>query len=328
MRHHFTESNAEWAGAAHGRRRQCLAVRVAVLWIPIFLSVEDSEGVVHEVLQGEGGEQGDALMPALYSLGQHDALVAIQGRLAQDERLMAFLDDIYAVGDRPERSGAAHTAIQEELRTHTGIEVHQGKTQLWNRAGVAAPAGSAALTAAAQVADPSAIVWRGDPHLPPEEQGVKILGTPLGHPSCVRSQSAALTAKHEHLISNILQVQDLQCAWILLLYCASARANYALRVVHPKLTDAFAAQHDASMRRALSQLLSVDPSSMYWDVASLPFTRGGMGLRSAALTSRAAYWSSLGGLFGDDCRPKSRCGRHDRHRDGSGRRRVPCQWSI
>ena len=38
---------------------------------------EDSEGVVHEVLQGEGGEQGDALMPALFSLGQHGALVAI-----------------------------------------------------------------------------------------------------------------------------------------------------------------------------------------------------------------------------------------------------------
>ena len=52
-----------------------------------------------------------------------------------------------AVGDRPEGSGAAYTAIQEELRTHTGIEVHQGKTQLWNRVGVA-PAGSAALTVA------------------------------------------------------------------------------------------------------------------------------------------------------------------------------------
>ena len=49
-------------------------------------------------------------------------------------------------------------------------------------------------------------------------------------------------------------------------------------VVHPKLTDAFAAQHDASMRRALSQLLSVDPSSMCWDVASLPFFRGGHGV--------------------------------------------------
>ena len=135
-------------------------------------------------------------------------------------------------------------------------------------------AGSAVLTAAARVGDPTAIVWRGDPHFPPEEQGVKILGTPLGHPRYVSTQLAALTDKHEQF-SKILQVPDLQYAWILLLYCASARANYTLRVVHPKLTDTFDAHHDASIRRALSQLVS---RSIFWDVASLLFTRGGMGL--------------------------------------------------
>ena len=150
------------------------------------------------------------------------------------------------------------------------------------------------MTAVAQVANPSAIAWR-DPHLQQDSEPHWAI------PAVLRSQFAALTAKHEHLISNILQVQDLQCAWILLLHCASAWANCSLRVVHPKLTDAFAAQHDASMRSRESVI-----------------HQGGMGLRSAALTSRAAHWSS----------PKSRCGRHDRHRDGSGRRRVPCQWSI
>ena len=34
---------------------------------------EDNEGVHHTILQGEGGEQGDPLMPALFSLGQHRA---------------------------------------------------------------------------------------------------------------------------------------------------------------------------------------------------------------------------------------------------------------
>ena len=51
---------------------------------------EEDEGVVHEIPQGEGGEQGDALMPALFSLGQHSALEAIQARLRPSERLMAF----------------------------------------------------------------------------------------------------------------------------------------------------------------------------------------------------------------------------------------------
>ena len=30
------------------------------------------------MFQGEGGEQGDALMPLLFSLGQHGALVAVR----------------------------------------------------------------------------------------------------------------------------------------------------------------------------------------------------------------------------------------------------------
>ena len=31
---------------------------------------EDASGEVHKIPQGEGGEQGDAMMPLLFSLGQ------------------------------------------------------------------------------------------------------------------------------------------------------------------------------------------------------------------------------------------------------------------
>ena len=34
----------------------------------------DDEGLEHIITQGEGGEQGDPLMPALYALAQHAAL--------------------------------------------------------------------------------------------------------------------------------------------------------------------------------------------------------------------------------------------------------------
>ena len=34
------------------------------------------DGEVHKIPQGEGGEQGDPMMPLLYSLGQHRALEA------------------------------------------------------------------------------------------------------------------------------------------------------------------------------------------------------------------------------------------------------------
>ena len=112
---------------------------------------------VHEIRQGDGGDQRDALTPALFSLGQHGALEAIQARLRPSERLMAFLDDIWCVSS-PERTPAGFTAIQEELLT-IGIRVHDGKRHLWLRSGQV-PAGTEALTAAAQRSDPEAIVWR------------------------------------------------------------------------------------------------------------------------------------------------------------------------
>ena len=39
---------------------------------------------------GEGGEQGDALMPMLYALGQHGALLSLQDFLLPDEHLFAY----------------------------------------------------------------------------------------------------------------------------------------------------------------------------------------------------------------------------------------------
>ena len=42
---------------------------------------EDEMGNTQEIPQGEGGEQGDPLMPMLFSLGEHPALEAIRRRL-------------------------------------------------------------------------------------------------------------------------------------------------------------------------------------------------------------------------------------------------------
>ena len=96
---------------------------------------QDDDGTVHDVQHGEGGEQGDALMPALFALGQHNALVTLQLRLSPHERLFAFLDDIYVVCS-PDRVLPIFQALEIELWVHSRIQIHQGKTQLWNKGGV------------------------------------------------------------------------------------------------------------------------------------------------------------------------------------------------
>ena len=146
----------------------------------------DEHGIVHDVPQGKGGEQGDALMPALFSLGQHTALEAVQSQLFEGETFCVFLDDLYAIR-RPDRAVLFFNLIQRELWTYSRIEVHLGKTQIWNRGGFE-PFGCQLLTAAPRRVDPTAVVWRGDPTLLADLRGMNVLGTPLGHSEYVDAQ--------------------------------------------------------------------------------------------------------------------------------------------
>ena len=62
----------------------------------------------------KGGEQGDPMMPFLFSFGQHRALVSIQAQLKEGERLFAFLDDIYVVSSTEWPSVWGHIKVVEE----------------------------------------------------------------------------------------------------------------------------------------------------------------------------------------------------------------------
>ena len=165
-------------------------------------------------------------MPALFSLAK-PAGEGIQRRLRDNERLLAFLETCMSCA-MPTR----FPAFSQCCKRNSSNILQFGKTKLWNQGGVV-PSGTAALTAAARICDPEATVWCGDQALPTPEQGIRILGTPLGHPDYVRAELSQLSVKHDALMDKITHVQDLQCAWLLLLYCSAARANYYLRVVHP-----------------------------------------------------------------------------------------------
>ena len=73
--------------------------------------LEGDSGVVHAIQQGEGGEQGDVLMFLLFCVGQHAALEEVQARLRPNERLFAYLDDVF-VFSKLDRVGAICTALQ------------------------------------------------------------------------------------------------------------------------------------------------------------------------------------------------------------------------
>ena len=86
---------------------------------------QDDEGHTHMIQQGEGGEQGDPLMPALFALAQHDALVEAAGRLNPADSIFYFLDDLYIVTTKARASGAFRT-VAEEVGRGAGVQIHLG----------------------------------------------------------------------------------------------------------------------------------------------------------------------------------------------------------
>ena len=204
--------------------------------------------------------------------------------------LLAFHGDLYVVGP-PARMATLHNHFETELWTHARIRINHGKTQLWNRAGVF-PTGCEHIIAAGRAANPPVTVWRGDPDIPSNERGVRVLGTPVRHRDFVEAQVQQTGEVHAVLLSRISAVSDLQCAWLILLFCASARANYLLRVVHPSWSQGFATTHDNAVWNCLCGLLDIAGTQQMRDRASISLSKGGLGIRSATRDRDSAFWAS------------------------------------
>ena len=138
-------------------------------------------------------------------------------------------------------------------------------------------------------------VWRGDK--PPNQRGMVVLGSPVGHPDFMAAWTAQRMAQEQELLEHLPFLPDLQCAWLLLALCASPRANHALRTVPPPDISLYAQAHDAAMWATLLELLggasdTTEAAFLARTVASLPAALGGLGLQSASRLAPAAYWAA------------------------------------
>ena len=64
------------------------------------------------------------------------------------------------------------------------------------------------LTTAARVVKPDAIVWKGDPQLPPLQQGLKVLGVPIGQPKFIREFLQRKSGEQATLFERIPWMND------------------------------------------------------------------------------------------------------------------------
>ena len=87
---------------------------------------------------------------------------------------------------------------------------------------------------------------------------------------------------------------------LVLLHCATARANCLLRVVEPQAVAEYARLHDNGTWNCLCHILHISPEqgADTRSAPNLPLVFGGFGVRSASRVCVVAYWASLA-----DCLP-------------------------
>ena len=222
-------------------------------------------------------------MPALFALAQHDALVEASGNLLPSERIFSFLDDLYLITCRV-RAAEAFEEVASCVERHAGVQSHLGKLRAWCRGGGPAPADLEAVSTEAWTADK-----------PDEQNGLVILGTPLGKPAFVEAHARKRLEVEQRLLRELPEMKDPQKAWVLLSQSAVARANHTVRVLPPTTSSGYAHAHDDAVWDAFCAIMNAQDFSRdarARGVASLPGRLGGLGLRSATRTAEAAFWAS------------------------------------
>ena len=126
--------------------------------------------------------------------------------------------------------------------------------------------------------DPTARVWRGS-ELPTVEQGIKVLGTPIGHHDYVLQMLSTIQDKHRVLLDAIPTVARYPVSLV-------ACSFIALQLVQITTSE----WSDRTWLTTSLNFTTKDSGTRA--TASLPLSLGGLGLRSAQRTREAAYWAS------------------------------------
>ena len=114
-------------------------------------------------------------MSLLFSIGIQGALEEVSTQLLAGEQMCAFLDDVYVVCQSG-RVRFMYNILADALGRVAGIQLHEGKTRVWNRS----------QTQPDNINELGPEVW--------QPRGITVLGTPIG---CVEYVSEKMTRRIE-----------------------------------------------------------------------------------------------------------------------------------
>eukprot|EP00731_Ephydatia_muelleri_P016164 Em0009g588a len=228
-----------------------------------------------QVSSQSGVQQGDPLGPMLFALVLHKLVTSIE---VDDDCLHLileawYLDDGVLAGERSAVIRALH--LIEELGPYLGLHINFSKCELFSR--------------------------NGNSHFPPVVESsllpnMDILGVPIGdfvHCSRFIAEKCATPKTLRKALVDVSAV-DLHVAFSILRMCGSyCKLVHLARATPPSHCADYLKLFDEEVRLCFTSCIAVDVPDPSWQQAQLSPSLGGLGFRSLALHSSAAFIASF-----------------------------------
>jgi hypothetical protein len=127
-----------------------------------------------------------------------------------------------------------------------------------------------------------------------QEEGVILLGAPIGSEEFVGREVARKVEKVREITGLLPQLQDPHTEYVLLRSClALPKLSFLLRATDTSNHQDHLQEFDRVTRESLTRILGAPVGNRAWQQAKLPVAMGGMGLRGAENHAPAAYAASV-----------------------------------
>jgi hypothetical protein len=237
-----------------------------------------------------GVQQGDPLGPLLFAVALQPVLAELADSRApgQLELAYSYLDDLCLAGDATAVLAALSTLKERcasiGLQLSTGLVNEAGDVLSKDKCELILAGGAASTVDVAAFPADFKVVRDGN---------FELLGGPIGSSAFCNQHTQMRVDKAVRLLEALGELPDPQVALQLLRRCAAfSKMVYSARVVpasyHADALQAF----DASVRACFEQFTCLHPDEDQWTQATLTTDSGGLGLRSLAKHSNAAYLAS------------------------------------
>jgi len=246
----------------------------------------------HTIASETGVQQGDPLGPLLFSLALQPALQEMANFQAPDgqrlELVFSYLDDLCLAGSSSVVASALNTlktrCADIGLVLSTGLTDETGRLISKDKCELILTGGAASSVAVGLFPTDFKVVRDGN---------FELLGGPIGDATFCNSHTQERVAKALKVLKALGETPDPQVALRLLRNCAGfCKMVYSVRVV-PASFHADALQtFDAQVRACFEQFTCLHPDDTQWAQATLGTDSGGLGLRSLAKHSNAAFLAS------------------------------------